>query len=103
MKAIYPDNGDGDREAHREAVPALRPETQGTADVMSLTVEVHGEMFAVRPNEFGGADYTWLTGPNPGYGFGVSPTTNLSLNEHMANIRGFLAIVDPITGYIEGD
>ncbi|WP_207922641.1 hypothetical protein [Micromonospora sp. KC606] len=103
MKAIYPDNGDGDREAYPGAVPGLRPEPEGAADVTSLTLEVDGEMFALRPNEFGGTDYTRLSGPNPGYGFGVSPTLNLSLDEHMENIRGFLAIVDPTTGYIEDD
>ncbi|MEV4756319.1 hypothetical protein AB0J86_14560 [Micromonospora sp. NPDC049559] len=102
MKAIYPDNGDGER-ARSEAVPGLRSETEGAADVTSLTLEVDGEMFALRPNEFGGTDYTWLSGPNPGYGFGVSPTPNLSLDEHMENIRDFLAIVDPTTGYIEDD
>jgi len=96
VKAIYPDNGDDDR----EAVPGLRPETEGPADV---TLEVDGEMFAVRANERGGTDYTWLSGPNPGYGFGVSPTTKPSLDAHTENIRDFLAIVDPITGYIEDD
>ena len=103
MKAIYPDDGGGDREAHPEAVPGLRPGTEGTADITSLTLEVDGEMFALRPNGFGGTDYTWLSGPGPGYGFGASPTPKLSLAEHMENIRGFLAIVDPATGYIEGD
>ena len=100
MKAIYPDNGDGAREADPEAVPGLRPETKGAAD---LTLEVAGEMFALRPNEFGGTDYTWLSGPNPGYGFGVGPTSNLSLDEHRENICDFLAIGDPATGYIEDD
>ncbi len=90
MKAIYPDNGDDDREARPEAVPALRPETEGAAGATSLTLEVDGEMFAVRANEFGGTDYTWLSGPNPGYGFGMSPTPNLSLDAHMENIRDFL-------------
>ncbi len=103
MKAIYPDKGGGDREAHPEAVPGLRPVTEGAADATSLTLEVDGEMFVVRSNEFGGTDYTWLSGPNPGYGFGVSPTPNLSLDEHTENIRGFLDIVDPTTGYIEDD
>jgi len=99
MKAIYPDDGDGDP----EAVPGLRPETDGAAGITSFTLEVDGETFAVRPNDFGGTDYTWLSGPNPGYGFGASPTPNLSLDEHRENIRGFLAIVDPTTGYIESD
>lgn len=99
MKPIHPDNGAGDR----EAVPGLRPETEGAADVTPLTLDVDGEMFTLRPDEFGGTDYTWLNGPNPGYGFGASPTSNLSVAEHMENIRGFLAVVDPITGYIEED
>ena len=102
VETIYPDNGDGDQ-AHPEAVPGLRPQTEAAADVPSLTLEVDGEMFALRPNEFGGTDYTWLSGPNLGYGFGVSPTPNLSLDEHMKNIRDFLAVVDPTTGYIEDD
>jgi hypothetical protein len=60
VNAIYPDNGDGDREVRPEAVPGLRPETEGAADVTSLTLDVDGEMFALRTNEFGGTDYTWL-------------------------------------------
>ena len=100
MKASYPDGGDGEGETDPEAVPGLRS-TEGAADGPSLTLEVDGEMFALRPNGFGGTDYTWLSGPNPGYGFGVSPTPNLSLGRHMENIRGFLAMVDPSTGHIE--
>jgi hypothetical protein len=30
--------------------------------------EVDGELFAIRPDEQGGTDYTWLSGPNNGYG-----------------------------------
>lgn len=103
MTATYPDNGDGDWTVHPEAVPGLRPEAGDAADAESLTLEVDGETFVLRANESGGTDYTWLSGPNPGYGFGVSPTSNLSLDEHTENIRGFLAIVDPTTGYIEDD
>jgi hypothetical protein len=99
VKAIYPDSGNGDQ----EAVPGVCPEAESPAGVGSLTVGVDGELFALSPNEFGGTDYAWLSGPNPGYGFGVSPTRNLSLDEHMENIRGFLAHVDPDTGYIEDD
>ena len=91
MKAIYPDDGDPD------AIPGRLPETEGPA----RRLEVDGEVFALRANEFGGTDYGWLSGPNPGYGFGTSPTTDLSIEEHMANIRGFLAQIDPATGYIE--
>jgi hypothetical protein len=51
-----------------------------------------------------GTEYTWLSGPNNGYGFGLSPTPNQSLEAHRENIRAFLAeIVDPATGYIEDD
>jgi hypothetical protein len=96
VKAIYPDSGDGDRVTHPDAVPGLHP-PEGAADVTSFTLEVDGELFADRPNEFGGTDYSWLSGPNPGYRFGVSPTANLSLGEHMDNVRDFLAIVDPTT------
>ncbi|MDM4721548.1 hypothetical protein QTQ03_18845 [Micromonospora sp. WMMA1363] len=55
MKAIDPDNGDGDRDAYPKAVPGLRPETDGAADDTALTLEVDGEMFALRPNELGAA------------------------------------------------
>lgn len=103
VKAIYPDNGSGDWEAGPEAVPGLRPATEGAADAASLTLEVDGQVFVVRSNACGGTDYTWLNGPNPGYGFGLSPAPNLSLDEHTENIRGFLDIVDPTTGYIEDD
>ena len=96
---MYPDNRDSDP----VAAPGLGPEPEASADATSRTLEVDGEMFALRPNEFGGTDYTWLSGPNPGYGFGAGPTPNLSLDEHAENIRGFLAIVDPATGYVEDD
>ncbi|WP_433087557.1 hypothetical protein ACQP1P_16555 [Dactylosporangium sp. CA-052675] len=99
MKAIYPEGGDGDS----EAVPGVSPEPDGAADGRSITLEVDGEVFALSPNEFGGTDYAWLSGPNPGYGFGASPTPNLSLDGHRENIRGFLAQIDPATGYIEDD
>ncbi|WP_199523929.1 hypothetical protein [Micromonospora craterilacus] len=63
VEGIYPDNGNGGREASPEAVPGLRPETEGAADATSLTVEVDGEVFVLRSNEFGGTDYTWLSTP----------------------------------------
>jgi len=97
MEAIYP--GDGDR----EAVPGLCPETAGAAGVPPRLLDVDGEMFALRPDGSGGTCYTWLSGPDPGYGFGAGPTANLSLDEHRENIRGFLAMVDPGTGHVEDD
>lgn len=97
MKAIYPDSGSGDPEAG----PGLCPETDGATGVRPCTLGADGEVFALSPNEFGGTDYAWLSGPNPGHGFGVSPTPDLSLDAHLENIRGFLAQVDPATGYIK--
>ena len=95
MKKIYPDDGDPD------AVPGVQPNTEGAGDVPSTTLEVDGEGFALSPNECRGTNYTWLSGPNPGYGFGASPTPDHSVDEHIANIRDFLAAIDPATGYIE--
>ena len=63
MREIYRDNG-GEPEVDAEAVPGVRPETDRDGDVPSLTLEVDGEVFSLRPGESGGTDYTWLTGPN---------------------------------------
>lgn len=97
MKAAYP--GDGDP----EAVPGTSPETDSDAEVASFTLEVDGEVFALRPDQYGGIDYTWLSGPNPGYGFSLSPTPTVSPDEHRENIREFLADIDPATGYLGED
>ena len=97
VKEIYPDGRDGDP----DAVPGVWYEPE--SDATSYTVEVDAEVFTLRRNTFGGTDYTWLTGPNPGYGFGVSPTPGISLDGHRQNIRSFLAQVDPTTGYIGDD
>ncbi|HET6652276.1 MAG TPA: hypothetical protein VFH10_06505 [Nocardioides sp.] len=53
----------------------------------------------LRPDRFGGTLYAWLSGPNPGYGFSASPTVD-DLEQHHANIRTFLSMIDPETGYI---
>lgn len=99
MKASYRD----DRGPDPEAQPGVCPEAEIEADVLTRTVDVDGEVFAIRPDKQGGTDYTWLSGPNPGYGFGVSPTRNLPLEEHQGNIRAFLADIDPATGYLRED
>lgn len=97
MRSVYSDGDSGDGEANPEAVPGLRPRTDAT----SSTLEVDGEIFAVRSSDSAGIDYTWLSGPNSGYGFGFFPAWKLSLDEHREEIRNFLATVDPNTGYIE--
>jgi hypothetical protein len=103
VKEIYSDNGSGDWEADPEAVPGVHPETGDERDLTSQTIQVDGETFTVRAGELGGTDYTWLSGPNPGYGFSMSPTPDLSLDEHRQIIHDFLAMVDPATGFIEDD
>ena len=102
VKAVYSDDGDPD------AVPGVAPEGHGEADVPSFTLEVDGEQFAVRmvvDPAAGYADtgYTWLSGPNEGYGFGIGGPPNPSREEHRQRIREFLAMVGPTTGYIEDD
>ena len=75
VKAIYPGDGDGDP----EAVPGVRPETEGEAHVPSFTLEVDGEVFALRSDRQGGTHYTWLSGPNPRLRIQSEPDT-----EHVA-------------------
>ncbi|MGW0885302.1 hypothetical protein [Streptomyces sp. NPDC002671] len=69
------------------------------------TLSVDGERFEVcdRPDEPGTYDFTWLTGPDPEYGFtsrvhGAEPP---SAEELKAYAREFLRQVDPDTGHIE--
>lgn len=104
MEATYPSGKDGDP----DAVPGIAPEAKGDADALSFTLEVDGERFAVHMADRPGADYsdtgyTWLSGPNKGYGFGSGGPSNPSLEDHRERIREFLAMVDPTTGYIEDD
>jgi len=69
------------------------------------TVSVDGHEFVVapRPEDAGTYDVDWTTGPNEGYGFGISgwqgrPLTPADIEEH---IRGFLRGIDPQTGYMD--
>jgi hypothetical protein len=68
-----------------------------------LTLDVDGERFAIRRAGGGGTAYDWLSGPNKGYGFGSSGAPNRPAEKHRQHIRGFLAMIDPDTGYIGGD
>ena len=87
------EGGDGD------ALPGIAP-MDDVAPAADL--ECDGEVFELRPDQFGGTHYTWLSGPNPGYGFTVSPTSDETA-QHQANIRDFLSMIDPKTGYIADD
>ena len=68
---------------------------------------VGGESFRVRLRPRHGPlfeyDYEWLTGPNAGYGFGMSGPFEQSDDEHRAQFRDFLADIDPATGYLVED
>ena len=66
-----------------------------------------GERFRVRLRPRHGPlfeyDYDWLTGPNVGYGFGISGPSEQSDDEHSARIRVFLAEIDQQTGFLAED
>jgi hypothetical protein len=68
-----------------------------------FTLDVDGERIAVGQGEGGGTTYDWVSGPNKGYGFASSGTPNRSVDEHREEIRVFLAMIDPQTGYIEDE
>lgn len=91
---------DGDR----AAVPGIAPDEEPieSEPIESELLECDGEVFALRPDELRGTHYTWVSGPNPGYGFSMSPTQD-DVDQHRAHIRGFLAMIDPATGYIAED
>lgn len=59
-----------------------------------------GETFEVGPGAYGGTHYAWLSGPNSDYGFTTSGSVD-DVEQHQANVRWFLSMIDPETGYIE--
>jgi hypothetical protein len=95
---------DAKDDAKPDAVPALYRGSEGRAGPVVITLVVDGERFAVRRGGGGGGVYyDWLSGPNPGYGFGVSGAVDQPANEHRESIRTFLAMIDPATGFIGDD
>jgi hypothetical protein len=90
-------------EGDRLAVPAVYQGTEGRPGSVLSTIEVDGELFALRRATDGGTAYDWLSGPNEGYGFGSSGRPHRSANEHREQIRVFLSMIDPATGYIGDD
>ena len=92
--------GSGDGEW--AAAPGVSPSGAADDEEAASTLEVDGEVFELRPDGFGGTHYRWISGPNPGYGFSMSPTSESS-DEHRANIQNFLSMIDPATGYIGAD
>jgi hypothetical protein len=73
-------------------------------DYQQLTV--NGEVFDVRydPEQSGAYHFAWVTGPNPGYGF-TSRFSSADIRQPrqvlIDSIIGFLAQVDPRTGYVD--
>ena len=70
-----------------------------------FTLVVDGQTFAVAEDAEhpGSVQYSWLNGPNPGYGFatGVSGGGLPDRAAAESQIRLFLAAVDPATGYLD--
>ena len=92
---------DGRDDGDWATVPGVSPSgAAGGGEV--TTLEVDGEVFELRPDGRGGTHYDWVSGPNSGYGFTMSPTAE-SAAEHRDNVRGFLSMIDPATGYIGED
>jgi hypothetical protein len=65
-------------------------------------MEVDGELFELRRAADSGTHYNWVSGPNPGYGFSMSPAPD-SVDEDRAHIHDFLGMIDPRTGYVADD
>ena len=82
------------------AVPDVYEGAEGRSGPVLLTIEVEGELFAVRRSGGGGTHYDWLTGRHEGYGFGLSASPESPQEEHREHIRTFLEMIDPDTGYI---
>jgi hypothetical protein len=86
-----------------DAVPDVYRGTAGRPGPILFTLDVDGERFAIRQGGYGGTNYDWLSGPNKGYGFTSGGTPNRPVEEHLEEIRVFLAMIDPNTGYIGDD
>lgn len=81
------------------AIPVLRGLGAGR---LVVTSDVDGERFAVRASRTGGGtNYEWLSSPNGGYGYGSGRSPTRPVGEPAEDIRHFLSLVDPRTGYIE--
>jgi len=88
-------------EPDSDATPGQAPPAPAGDDAQELVVD--GEHFTVtrRAESPGTYDFEWTSHPT-GYGFSSSGTTDrhLSRTELAEEIRGFLAGIDPRTGYL---
>ena len=65
---------------------------------------VDGEVFDVRRSgRRGQVDLTWVSGPNPGYGFSSARSDGSwpDVAQLEESIRDFLAGIDPATGHLD--
>jgi hypothetical protein len=73
--------------------------------VTAIRIEVDGQAFEVvaHADRAGQYHFTWLSGPNPDYGFtsASSDGSSMSTGDLEDAIRNFISQVDPETGYIE--
>ncbi len=90
------DKPEGGGWAPMSALPDIDPEEDAAE---SIRLSCDGETFELRPERSGGTHYAWISGPNPDYGFTVSPTID-DVEQHQTNIRSFLSMIDRETGYI---
>jgi hypothetical protein len=89
--------------AYRDLEDAAAPEAG-----QAFLLEVDGEQFSVHVVDdaatgYTNSSYTWLSGPHPGYGFGMGGRPHPSAEDHPRCVRDFLAMVDPDTGFIGDD
>ena len=100
---VLDDTAEGSGAPREAAAPGLAaPLEVGTAADRLLVVGDQRFRVRLRPRRDGSYeyDYTWLTGPNASYGFGLSGPFALDEDAHRENIREFLAEIDPATGYL---
>lgn len=62
---------------------------------------VDGEEFDV-VRDGGSIHHTWVSGPNPGYGFSIGGSGAEALTDEQvrSEIRAFLSEIDPRTGFL---
>ena len=85
------------------AFPGLAPDEPHPDAEPAFELEVDGEVFEVVYSSSRGSHYSWVSGRNPGYGFGSSGPKPATLDDHRAAIRDFLEQIDPETGFIGPD
>jgi len=83
-----------------EPVPGLHIPPEAEPEPLRHRLDVDGEVFEVRRGQSGGTDYGWISGRNEGYGFSSSAPFDLPEAYHRKNIRNFLGMIDPTTGFI---